>query len=116
MTQSSLMIRWDGSPASGIIRTSKGEAVPSFAIFRAGTPRKEPFREEFVRGMRDLGYVEGRNIAYQFRLRRDEQIAGVQKVLGAAAWTYVAAAVCAIGSWLFYVFVLLSQRSVADRR
>jgi hypothetical protein len=44
------------------------------------------------------------------------QIAGVQKVLGAAAWTYVAAAVSAIGSWLLYVFVLLSQRSVADRR
>jgi Putative neutral zinc metallopeptidase len=72
---------------------------------RAGTPRKDPFRKEFVRGMRDLGYVEGRNIAYEFRVRRDEQITGVQKVLGAAAWTYVAAAVCAIGSWLFYVFV-----------
>jgi Zn-dependent membrane protease YugP len=50
-------------------------------------------------------------------IRGDEQIAGVQKVLGAAAWTYVAAAVSAIGSWLFYVFVLLSQaRSAADRR
>jgi hypothetical protein len=42
-------------------------------------------------------------------IRGDEQIAGVQKVLGAAAWTYVAAAVSAIGSWLFYIFVLLSQ-------
>ena len=42
-------------------------------------------------------------------IRGDEQIAGVQKVLRAAAWTYVAAAVSAIGSWLFYVFVLLSQ-------
>jgi hypothetical protein len=30
-------------------------------------------------------------------IRGDEQIAGVQKVLGAAAWTYVAAAVSAIG-------------------
>ena len=50
-------------------------------------------------------------------IRGDEQIAGVQKVLGAAAWTYVAAAVSAIGSWLFYVFVLLSQaRSVGFRR
>jgi uncharacterized protein len=42
-------------------------------------------------------------------IRGDEQIAGVRKVLGAAAWTYVAAAVSAIGSWLFYVFILLSQ-------
>jgi uncharacterized protein len=50
-------------------------------------------------------------------IRGDEQIAGVQKVLRAAAWTYVAAAVSAIGSWLFYVFVLLSQaRSAAVRR
>jgi uncharacterized protein len=48
-------------------------------------------------------------------IRGDEQIAGVEKVLGAAAWTYVAAAVSAIGSWLFYVFVLLSQAR-SDRR
>src|SRR5262249_538338 len=40
----------------------------------------------------------------------DEQIAGVQKVLGAAAWTYVAAAVSAIGSWLFYVLVVVCGR------
>jgi uncharacterized protein len=50
-------------------------------------------------------------------IRGSEQIAGVQKVLGAAAWTYVAAAVSAIGSWVFYVFVLLSQvSSNAGRR
>ena len=40
-------------------------------------------------------------------IQGDEQIAGVEKVLGAAAWTYVAAAVSAIGVWLFYVFILL---------
>jgi uncharacterized protein len=39
-------------------------------------------------------------------IRGDEQVAGVEKVLGAAAWTYVAAAVSAIGVWLFYIFVL----------
>ena len=50
-------------------------------------------------------------------IRGDEQIAGVQKVLGAAAWTYVAAAVSALGSWLFYVLVLLSQmRSAPSNR
>jgi Zn-dependent membrane protease YugP len=36
-----------------------------------------------------------------------DQIDGVDKVLDAAAWTYVAAAVSAIGVWLFYVFVFL---------
>ena len=49
-------------------------------------------------------------------IQGDEQKTGVEKVLGAAAWTYVAAAVSAIGSWLFYIFVLLSPvRSTAYR-
>ena len=49
-------------------------------------------------------------------IRGDEQVAGVQNVLGAAAWTYVAAAVSALGSWLFYVVLLASQtRASADR-
>src|SRR5262245_60471661 len=50
-------------------------------------------------------------------VRGDEQIDGVRKVLGAAAWTYVAAAVSALGSWLFYVVILVSQaRSSIARR
>jgi hypothetical protein len=49
-------------------------------------------------------------------IQGDEQITGVREVLGAAAWTYVAAAVSALGSWLFYVFVLLSQRKAQPRR
>jgi hypothetical protein len=49
-------------------------------------------------------------------IRGDQQIAGVQNVLGAAAWTYVAAAVSALGSWLFYVVLLVSQtRATTDR-
>jgi Zn-dependent membrane protease YugP len=42
-------------------------------------------------------------------VRGEQKIAGVQSVLNAAAWTYVAAAVSALGSWLFYVVLLLSQ-------
>jgi hypothetical protein len=42
-------------------------------------------------------------------IQGEEQITGVEKVLGAAAWTYVAGAVSAIGSWLFYAFVLFSR-------
>lgn len=50
-------------------------------------------------------------------IRGEEQIAGIRKVLGAAAWTYVAAAVSAIGSWLFYVVILVFQaRSSIARR
>jgi Zn-dependent membrane protease YugP len=42
-----------------------------------------------------------------------EQLAGIEKVLGAAAWTYVAAAVSAIGVWLYYVFALFFRRRTA---
>lgn len=49
-------------------------------------------------------------------IRGDQKIAGVQNVLSAAAWTYVAAAVSALGSWLFYVILLVSQtRPTADQ-
>jgi len=49
-------------------------------------------------------------------IKGDDQIAGVQKVLGAAAWTYVAAAVSAIGVWLFYLFVLFFRGRPASAR
>ncbi len=50
-------------------------------------------------------------------IQGDQQKARVEKVLGAAAWTYVAAAVSAIGVWLFYVFVLFFRgRSEADHQ
>ncbi|MEZ5873584.1 MAG: zinc metallopeptidase [Hyphomicrobiales bacterium] len=42
-------------------------------------------------------------------IQGDEQIDGVEKVLSAAAWTYVAAAVSAVGVWLFYVVMLFSR-------
>jgi Zn-dependent membrane protease YugP len=42
-------------------------------------------------------------------IRGDAQIEGVRRVLGAAAWTYVAAAVSAVGVWLFYAIVLFAQ-------
>jgi putative ABC transport system substrate-binding protein len=46
--------------------------TPRVGYIRAGTPANDPYREEFVRGMRDLGYVEGRNIAYEFRHYGDD--------------------------------------------
>jgi putative tryptophan/tyrosine transport system substrate-binding protein len=46
--------------------------TPRVGYIRAGTPNNDPFREEFVRGMRDLGYVEGRNITYEFRHYGDD--------------------------------------------
>ncbi|MFO1089753.1 MAG: zinc metallopeptidase [Hyphomicrobiales bacterium] len=42
-------------------------------------------------------------------VRGEDQVDGVRKVLSAAAWTYVAAAMSAIGSWLFYVILIMSN-------
>src|SRR5262245_9762792 len=53
-------------------RATRPSTPPRVGYIRAGTPRNDPFREEFVRGMRDLGYVEGRNIAYEFRHYGDD--------------------------------------------
>jgi putative tryptophan/tyrosine transport system substrate-binding protein len=50
----------------------QGEKTPRVGYIRAGTPNNDPFREAFVRGMRDLGYVEGRNIAFEFRNYGDD--------------------------------------------
>ncbi|HKF12760.1 MAG TPA: ABC transporter substrate-binding protein [Xanthobacteraceae bacterium] len=54
------------------VRAQQPGKTPRVGYIRAGTPRSNPFREEFVRGMRDLGYVEGRNIAYEFRHYGDD--------------------------------------------
>src|SRR5262249_32262277 len=53
-------------------RAPQPSKAPRVGYIRAGTPHNDPFREEFVRGMRDLGYVEGRNIAYEFRHYGDD--------------------------------------------
>ena len=53
-------------------RAQQAGKIPRVGYIRAGTPNNDPFREEFVRGMRDLGYVEGRNVAYEFRYYGDD--------------------------------------------
>ena len=46
--------------------------TPRVGYIRAGTPNNDQVREEFVRGMRDLGYIEGHNITYEFRHYGDD--------------------------------------------
>src|SRR6516164_8925948 len=53
-------------------RAQQAGKPPHVGYIRAGTPNNDPFREEFVRGMRDLGYFEGRNVAYEFRYYGDD--------------------------------------------
>ena len=58
---------------------------------------------EFDASRRALAHLEGLHI-----LSEGEEMDGARKVLRAAAWTYVAAAVAAVGSWGMYL--LLSRR------
>ncbi len=40
--------------------------IPRIGLIRPGSP-PDPFAEAFVQGLRDLGYVEGRTIAIEYR-------------------------------------------------
>jgi putative ABC transport system substrate-binding protein len=53
-------------------RAQQQSKIPRIGYIRAGTPNNDQVREEFVRGMRDLGYVEGRNVIYEFRHYGDD--------------------------------------------
>ncbi len=58
---------------------------------------------EFDASKRALKLLEGHGI-----IRDETEMSGARRVLGAAAWTYVAAAVSAIGAWGMYL--LMSRR------
>lgn len=58
---------------------------------------------EFDASRRALAQLEGLGI-----IRTEAEMDGARRVLRAAAWTYVAAAIAAIGSWAMYL--LLSRR------
>ncbi|MBT8424980.1 MAG: zinc metallopeptidase [Silicimonas sp.] len=58
---------------------------------------------EFDASRRALKHLEGLGI-----IQTEAEMDGARKVLRAAAWTYVAAAIAAVGSWLMYL--LLSRR------
>ena len=42
-------------------------------------------------------------------IRGEQQVEGVEKVLGAAAWTYVAGAVSSVGSFLYVAYIVYSM-------
>src|SRR4051794_26164524 len=47
-------------------------AIPSVAFVRSGTPGNDAYREAFLQGMRERGYVEGQNVRYEFRYFGDD--------------------------------------------
>jgi putative ABC transport system substrate-binding protein len=61
-----------GAVAGGLlVAPFAGEAQPTAKVPRigalGGTPAPHPWREAFLQGLRDLGYVEGRTIVIEYR-------------------------------------------------
>jgi Zn-dependent membrane protease YugP len=54
--------------------------------------------------------ARAKKLLYQYRIVDGQELAGVNKVLDAAAWTYVAAAIAALLQVLRWVFILTSSR------
>jgi hypothetical protein len=77
-------------------------ALPVLSLVRASDPKTPltPQRRQYL----------------VLETRREAAPAGSYFLCKCAAWTYVAAAVSAIGTWLFYVVLLLSQARSVSRR
>ncbi len=48
-------------------------------------------------------------LASQGIVRGEQQVEGIEKVLGAAAWTYVAGAVSSVGAFLYVAYIVYSM-------
>src|SRR5262245_1385069 len=42
-------------------------------------------------------------------IRGEQQVEGIEKVLGATAWTYVAGAVSSVGSFFYFAYIVYSM-------
>lgn len=56
-------------PVVGLAQTAR---LPHIGILVLGNPDPAPFLKEFREGLRQLGYIEGQNIVFEFRSARGE--------------------------------------------
>jgi len=73
--------KWAGIVAMGVVFTMCGavaqaqqpKKVPRIGYLIAGTPSAQaPYIEAFRQGLRDLGYIEGQNIAIEYRYAQEK--------------------------------------------
>ena len=50
-----------------LVHAQKQGIIPRIGIVRAGAPRGGGAPDLFVEGLRSLGYIEGKNIAFEIR-------------------------------------------------
>ena len=55
------------SVSSQVVEAQQTKKVPRIGILRAGAPPPSGFPDEFLQGLRDLGYIEHKNIVIEIR-------------------------------------------------
>ena len=53
-----------------LLAMAQGTRLPRIGILVLGNPDPAPFLREFREGLRQLGYVEGQNLVFEFRSAR----------------------------------------------
>jgi putative ABC transport system substrate-binding protein len=66
----SIIVTLTAAPFAGSAQESG--KIPRIGYVRSGSFADDPYRESFLRGMRDLGWVDGRNIVIEFRNYGDD--------------------------------------------
>ena len=69
------------STASFDAQAQSAGSIRRIGYVRSGTADIDPYRTSFVRGMRELGYFEGRNVAYEFRYYGDHADATLSGII-----------------------------------
>ena len=54
------------------VRAQEAGKIPRIGYVRSGSFENDPYRQWFLRGMRELGWIDGRNISFEFRNYGDD--------------------------------------------
>ena len=70
------------------LRAQRSAKLPRLGIVLYSTPKGDPNTEAFVRGMSELGYVDGQNIvlAYRFAEGKPERLPELKRELKESGW------------------------------
>jgi putative ABC transport system substrate-binding protein len=62
------------------VRAEEAGKIPRIGYVRSGSFENDPYRQWFLRGMRELGWIDGRNISFEFRNYGDDYIAAAPAI------------------------------------
>ena len=62
------------------VRAEEAGKIPRIGYVRSGSFENDPYRQWFLRGMRELGWIDGRNISFEFRNYGDDHRAAAPAI------------------------------------